>query len=593
MAGTLHMGSDALRDDSKRNSTSPHHIHLVAAIDFGTTFSGIAWQYCVEFQQSPLQIQTKRWIGCDRTGFISEKTPTALLLNSKKEFKAFGGEAETIYADLADENAHHGYYFFRHFKMMLYKETLTKDTMLTDDQGHKVEAKVVFEHCIRYLKGVLVEELDKSGNLVQENEIFWVLTVPAIWNEAAKQFMRMAATSAGIPNKRLSLALEPEAAAIHAKENFTQRLPGSIHIQRYSPGTKYMVLDLGGGTVDVTVREVLEDRSLKELHKASGNDWGGLTVNSTFLDFFEKLLGTKVMEELRSMKPVFLDLEREIELKKRSTGKDGRVLLVLPGELFEIYKKIHGKDLTNSVAYETRYAGLLDIKRGKMRVESSIIQEFFKPAIDRILEHTSKVLEKMKGVREIILVGGFAECHLVSDAIQDAFSDHRVLAPNDKSLAVLKGAVLFGQDPTGSVKTRMCNATYGISVMRFFLEGYDDEKKKDMNKGTPFCKDVFEPLAKIGQTFDVGDTVQTDVEPYKADMTKMSVRLYKSQSEDPKYVTDSDCVLLGKMTVDMPDTSRGLNRKVEVSLTFGDVELKCRGKDCSTGKIVETSLDLL
>ena len=54
---------------------------------------------------------------------------------------------------------------------------------------------------------------------------------------------------AGIPHHRLTLALEPEAAAIYAKESLTQRTIGKdkkVQIQTYRPGTKYMVLDLGG-----------------------------------------------------------------------------------------------------------------------------------------------------------------------------------------------------------------------------------------------------------------------------------------------------------------------------------------------------------
>ena len=97
-------------------------ILLVAAIDFGTTYSGLGWQYSADFKRNKLQIQAKKWQGSARGGFISEKTPTALLLDPGRKFVAFGCEAEDSYAELADDNAHHGYYFFKNFKMLLYKE---------------------------------------------------------------------------------------------------------------------------------------------------------------------------------------------------------------------------------------------------------------------------------------------------------------------------------------------------------------------------------------------------------------------------------------------------------------------------------------
>jgi hypothetical protein len=59
----------------------------------------------------------------------------------------------------------------------------------------------VFKHSIAFVKGELLREMDKQGILsttlktqtVKENEIGWVLTVPAIWDFTAKQFMREAA----------------------------------------------------------------------------------------------------------------------------------------------------------------------------------------------------------------------------------------------------------------------------------------------------------------------------------------------------------------------------------------------------------------
>jgi len=61
----------------------------------------------------------------------------------------------------------------------------------------------VFKHSIAFIKRLILTELDKQGVLnttlktepkkINENEIGWVLTVPAIWDFTAKQFMREAA----------------------------------------------------------------------------------------------------------------------------------------------------------------------------------------------------------------------------------------------------------------------------------------------------------------------------------------------------------------------------------------------------------------
>jgi molecular chaperone DnaK (HSP70) len=48
---------------------------------------------------------------------------------------------------------------------------------------------------IKYLKDDLIESSGKrlADSKIRDSDIHWVLTVPAIWNDAAKQFMREAA----------------------------------------------------------------------------------------------------------------------------------------------------------------------------------------------------------------------------------------------------------------------------------------------------------------------------------------------------------------------------------------------------------------
>jgi hypothetical protein len=77
--------------------------------------------------------------------------------------------------------------------------------------------------------------------------VAWGLTVPAIWDEEGKAFMRKAAEAAGIissdPNdaNRLALVLEPEAAAIAALATLEP-----AEAERITPGKKIMIIDCGG-----------------------------------------------------------------------------------------------------------------------------------------------------------------------------------------------------------------------------------------------------------------------------------------------------------------------------------------------------------
>lgn len=87
---------------------------IVAAIDFGTTFSG----YAYSFMTNKDAIYTNKNWG-QTQGFLLHKTPTCLLLKSDGELDSFGFEAVHKYNDLSEDEAA-SYYFFDRFKMNLY-----------------------------------------------------------------------------------------------------------------------------------------------------------------------------------------------------------------------------------------------------------------------------------------------------------------------------------------------------------------------------------------------------------------------------------------------------------------------------------------
>ena len=91
---------------------------VVAAIDFGTTYSGWAFSFKHEFESEPTKISSKHWRGGQ---LISHKGPTCVLIKPDgKTIHSFAFDAETKYADLCSNGEHTDWYYFRRFKMMLY-----------------------------------------------------------------------------------------------------------------------------------------------------------------------------------------------------------------------------------------------------------------------------------------------------------------------------------------------------------------------------------------------------------------------------------------------------------------------------------------
>lgn len=64
---------------------------------------------------------------------------------------------------------------------------------LEDITGKPIPAIDVFALSIKALVKHLMDALETRGTGVKPNEIQWVLTVPAIWTDNSKQFMRKSA----------------------------------------------------------------------------------------------------------------------------------------------------------------------------------------------------------------------------------------------------------------------------------------------------------------------------------------------------------------------------------------------------------------
>ncbi|XP_052780579.1 heat shock 70 kDa protein 12B-like [Mya arenaria] len=76
---------------------------------------------------------------------------------------AFGYEAENNYSDLAMEESHTQWFYFRRFKMKLFRQGgVGRTLMLEDETGKKgLSAKTVFTGAIKYLKNDLLKESEK------------------------------------------------------------------------------------------------------------------------------------------------------------------------------------------------------------------------------------------------------------------------------------------------------------------------------------------------------------------------------------------------------------------------------------------------
>lgn len=100
---------------------------------------------------------------------------------------------------------------------------------------------------------------------------------------------------------------------------------------------------------------------------------------------------------------------------------------------------------------------------GKLNYDSEYFKKFFSSSVQSIVDEVKRVLKSKicSEVEYILKVGEFSESEIVCESIKMAFPEIRVINPEDASLSVLKGGVLFGHDQE-TVRFRMCPQSYGM-----------------------------------------------------------------------------------------------------------------------------------
>ncbi|KAM9471673.1 heat shock 70 kDa protein 12A-like [Salvelinus alpinus] len=568
---------------------------FLIAIDFGTAYSGYA--FCVSSEDSEPRPRIPKW--GQEHGFNSPKTPTCILFDEHKEFMKFGYDAKMAYTKMhgADAQKH---FLFENFKMELYGKKINKNLMIKAQNGKSMSALKITTETLRYLKDHALKTIGDhtSGRQFIASDVTWVLTVPAIWNAAAKQFMREAAIAAGLAtdlnSDSLILALEPEAASV-----WCQKLPSDGFISEemnctleQTPGTKYMVVDCGGGTIDLTVHEVLQGGTLKELHKASGNDMGGWTVDKKFKMFLREIFSDKLWDDYE--KDYAPELQKMMHAFSILKGIDDNIEISCPYNLGELAKQYHSEmsDFFKNIQGASWEEGSIKITKERMQSFFADSLKGITNSIRQILKSKSKDNPEGFSIDFILLVGGYASCNILRSHIQQQFSGQcKVLFPTDPQEVIIKGAVLFGKNPK-VVSSRVSALTYGISVGERFDElKHKAEKKFTTHEGIKYCIDVFNKLVQEGESVGCDEVRQHTFTPISSDQTEISFSFFSTERLNAKYVDEWGMEQIGSFTVHSPDTTKGLDRSIRLEIKFGFTEMQATATDMESKETQSIRLD--
>lgn len=188
---------------------------VIIGIDFGTTFSGVAFTWSKKIDHVEV---ISNWESVMHSNFDEDKAPTAISFGPKNEVR-WGYNIPA-----ADEQA-------KWFKLLLIDDNDLPEEVRNSDkirdaraylEKHNlttIEAVALF---LRHLWNHAIQHITKSvsRNLVNYSKFHIVITLPAIWPAYARGRMRDAAKQAGMLAERLAgeteltFLAEPEAAAL-------------------------------------------------------------------------------------------------------------------------------------------------------------------------------------------------------------------------------------------------------------------------------------------------------------------------------------------------------------------------------------------
>ena len=555
----------------------------IVGIDFGSAGIGYAYSLCDNKNNIVLSDFKEQ---CDN------KIPNQIILdNNLNNVLAFGFDCSRHIRSHEKDT----YQYFKDIKMNLYK----KIYKIKSTNGAEADIEMIITKILKIISDEAINQIKrKDHKKYEKNEMKWVVTIPAIWEEKSKEIMINASRNAGLINEKtdlsLFLALEPEVAGIF----YFSELYSNIEDENY--GIPYIICDIGAGTVDICtyIKEKpdkddliinananLFNSVLIEEYPPIGGDYGGNYINEEFIKrLIIELFGAERVEKLKNdvINEGWKKFEDNIETLKRDFSEQDIYDCKLDCRLFK--EKGTKKKLNDYIAeynkkkHEFTYQLKINPnEKWELMFSSQIFIDITKEISKKIFLLLEKVYNNVNKAEIIFTGAGSNNTNLINhieDFIKEKKLELYVKTSYQPQIAVLKGSVLFGFQ-NSIIRKRKSRYTIGIKSARDWDDNlYKDKGIKEFNEmeNNYKCTNLF--LKYISKNEYIGFD-QVISRTLRAIDKKITIKFYKTSKNDCTYIDEKDennkLILekFGEAELNMEDNFDMDNREVKIDMKMG------------------------
>jgi len=484
----------------------------------------------------------------------------------------------------------------KQFKLMLSEDADKLTNAYKLPAGCPLTVRKIITDLLTLMREHLTEYVEDSyGVKIDDVPTQFCLTVPAGWTEDVKQLYKEAASDAGLgcglPGDKsgaVDVVMEPECAALCAVLNDKNR------VDQLRAGQVFMVLDAGGGTVDMTLHEVQERPEglvLSEKVMSRCILQGATRLDERIENHLKKQLVGDDQAYAEWKAKNFYDFQKlmgDWELEKKRFSMDRRqrdVYVKLPQSFVLLLSEETQQELQETSG-----------SRDMLLVPKEVLQEqIFDPIVNKIIDEATKMLQQRKA-DVLVLAGGFGSnpylLKRLREDCQTAGLVDLVIKPKAAYAAVMEGSTIHLQRPH-SIVTRVSRLTYGLASSAPWRHGMPTNPGTTITRedGSVYAVNVFHPIVRAGDEIPVdhvAEFVRSRI--FAAGETKKNFwsqeRLYATTETSAMTINEPHVKFVGKIVMaglNFPPGEEGDRYEFKVACKFGTSCLGIDVYDVRTG----------